>query len=166
MSDKNPKPISTNPFTDHLNRAQATNSESTGTSTRSDLTREPTKSCRLVLEIEGISPHSWEDASRRALADAHFSGPVEFEIIHQTGTMEYGRIKEYRIGLRVYSNDVATLTNSSLLKQQSPPIREPSESENLDPFLEKTVRPESQKELAEHYQAIHNLGEKEKGDKK
>ena len=60
----------------------------------------------------------------------------------------------------------AALTNIHLQKQQSNIVSDPTDTENFDPLLERTVQSESQKQLAEHYQAIRNLGEKEKGDKK
>lgn len=166
MSDINPKRASTSTFAEHLSRAQAATDESSNTLAKSDPTKGSGLSTRLALEIEGISAHSWEDASQRALDNADLIGPAEFDIIYQTGVVEYGKIKEYRIGLRVYSNDPAALTNIHLQKQQSNIVSEPTDTENFDPFLERTVQSESQKQLAEHYQAIRNLGEKEKGDKK
>ena len=165
MSDINPKRASTNTFAAHLSRAQAATDESGNTLTKSDPVKASSLSTRLALEIEGTSPHSWEDASQRALANADLIGPAEFDIIYQTGIVEYGKIKEYRIGLRVYSDDPTSLTNIHLQRQQSNIVGEPTDAENFDPFLERTVQSESQKQLAEHYQTVRNLGEKEKGDK-
>merc|ERR1711939_1286382 len=147
-------------FAEHLSRAHAATDESSNTLTKSDHTKGSRLSTRLALEIEGISAHSWEDASQRALANAHLIGPAEFDIIYQTGIVEYGKIKEYRIGLRVYSDDPTSLTNIHLQRQQSNIVGEPTDAENFDPFLERTVQSESQKQLAEHYQTVRNLGKK------
>ena len=165
MSDINTKRASTSTFAEHLSRAHAATDESSNTLTKSDHTKGSRLSTRLALEIEGISAHSWEDASQRALDNADLIGPAEFDIIYQTGIVEYGKIKEYRIGLRVYSDDPTSLTNIHLQRQQSNIVGEPTDAENFDPFLERTGQSESQKQLAEHYQTVRNLGEKEKGDK-
>ena len=142
---------------------------------------------RLALEVEAISPHSWEDAARRAVANAatNLSSITEVEVVRQTGTVEYGSIKEYYVTLRIYSSCMADIlrqqanavnvsdppviaSNSSDLEglvQPDPVQSETTDSLPTDVYASTPSPVETQHEMAKHYQEIHNLGEKEKGRK-
>ncbi|MDP7281656.1 MAG: dodecin domain-containing protein, partial [Candidatus Poribacteria bacterium] len=139
-------------------------------------------------EVEAVSPHSWEDAARRAVANAatSLSSITEVEVVRQTGTVEYGNIKEYYVTLRIYSSHMADMlkqqanaanvsdpppvitSNSADLEgavQPDPVPSETTDSRPTDVYASTPSPVETQHEMAKHYQEIHNLGEKEKGRK-
>lgn len=184
-------------FADHLDKAQsATDSESTDIYARTPASSRSgshlssvTTQNRLALEVEAVSFHSWEDAARRAVANAatNLSSITEVEVVRQTGTVEYGSIKEYYVKLRVYSSRMADMLKqqtTSTVNVSDPPVMASNSTDSeglvqLDPvrpnttdslptdvYASTTSPVETQHELAKHYQEIHNLGEKEKGEKK
>jgi flavin-binding protein dodecin len=56
-----------------------------------------------VIELVGISPTSWSDAARNAVAEASrtIHGITGVDVLHSTAVVEGGEIKEYHVDVKV-----------------------------------------------------------------
>jgi flavin-binding protein dodecin len=56
-----------------------------------------------VIELVGISPTSWEDAARNAVAEASETvrGITGLDVMNQTAVVEGGDIVEYRADVKI-----------------------------------------------------------------
>lgn len=56
-----------------------------------------------VIELVGISPTSWSDAARNAVAEAGrtIHGITGVDVLHSTAVVEGGEIKEYHVDVKV-----------------------------------------------------------------
>ena len=56
-----------------------------------------------VIELVGISPTSWSDAARNAVAEASrtIHGITDVDVLHSTAVVEGGEIKEYHVDVKV-----------------------------------------------------------------
>jgi dodecin len=62
-----------------------------------------TRNVIKVMELVGISPTSWSDAARNAVAEASrtIRGITGVDVLHSTAVVEGGEIKEYRVNVKI-----------------------------------------------------------------
>lgn len=62
-----------------------------------------TRNVVKVIELVGISPTSWSDAARNAVAEASrtIHGITGVDVLHSTAVVEDGEIKEYHVDVKV-----------------------------------------------------------------
>ena len=116
-----------------------------------------------VVEVEGISSDSWEEAARHALeaAAAHFPSIFELEVIRQTAVIEHGKIQQYQAAVKIRYCDEHWSVSEFLPNR--PRIGKGSASRGESTQLENvpTVGLEPHQEVVKHYQEIQHLGEDE-----
>lgn len=56
-----------------------------------------------VIELVGVSPNSWSDAARKAVAEASRTvhGITGVDVLHSTAVVEDGEIKEYHVNVKI-----------------------------------------------------------------
>ncbi|HKF77455.1 MAG TPA: dodecin family protein [Candidatus Dormibacteraeota bacterium] len=56
-----------------------------------------------VIELVGVSPDSWSDAAKNAVAEASRTvhGITGVEVLHSSALVEGGQIKEYHVNMKV-----------------------------------------------------------------
>jgi flavin-binding protein dodecin len=56
-----------------------------------------------VIELVGVSPNSWSDAARNAVAEASRTvrGITGLDVIHSTAVVDGGDIKEYHVNVKI-----------------------------------------------------------------
>jgi len=106
-----------------------------------------------LIEVEGTSPHSWDDAARRALITTtqHLPSISEMEIVRQTATVENGIIKEYRLTVQFYYQVEHDLVPKNVEEQPS--------TANADELPDQREMTETtmQQDIAKHYQDVQKL---------
>jgi flavin-binding protein dodecin len=62
-----------------------------------------TKNVIKVIELVGVSPTSWSDAARNAVAEASrtIRGITGLDVVHSTAVVEGGEIKEYHVNVKI-----------------------------------------------------------------
>jgi flavin-binding protein dodecin len=62
-----------------------------------------TKRVIKVIELVGVSPVSWSDAAKNAVAEASktIHGITGLDVLHSTAVVEGGDIKEYHVNVKV-----------------------------------------------------------------
>lgn len=56
-----------------------------------------------VVELVGVSPTSWSDAAKNAVAEANrtIHGITGVDVLHSTAVVEGGEIKEYHVNVKI-----------------------------------------------------------------
>jgi flavin-binding protein dodecin len=56
-----------------------------------------------VVELVGVSPTSWSDAAKNAVAEASrtIHGITGVDVLHSTAVVEGGEIKEYHVNVKI-----------------------------------------------------------------
>ena len=108
-----------------------------------------------LIEVEGTSPHSWDDAARRALITTtqHLPSISEMEIVRQTATVENGIIKEYRSTVQLHYQVKHDLGSQTAAEQSS------TNADEL-PDHHETAGTHMQQDIAKHYQDVQKLDRK------
>ncbi|HHZ90692.1 TPA: dodecin domain-containing protein [Candidatus Poribacteria bacterium] len=147
------------PFTDELHQ-EMTSSQSQLESHQSQISSESLDSNLVsdirIIEVEETSPHSWDDATRRALKTTtqHFPSINEMEVVRQTAAVENGTIKEYRSTVQLHYQIKHDLVSNTVVKQ--PSTANADELSDQREIIGTTV----QQDIAKHYQDVQKLDRK------
>ena len=62
-----------------------------------------TRNVLKVIELVGVSPTSWSDAARKAVAEASrtIHGITGVDVLRSTAVVDNGEIKEYHVNVKI-----------------------------------------------------------------
>jgi len=149
----------TKPFVDELHQEMISSQRNLGPhqpQTYSESSDSNSVSNIRIIEVEGTSQHSWEDAARHALraTTQHLPSINGIEIVRQTATVENGTIKEYRSTVQLHYQVKHNLDSQTAAEQPS--------TTNADelPDHHDTGETHMQQDIAKHYQDVQKLDRK------
>ena len=148
----------TKPFIDELHQEMISgqrNLEPHQSQTSSESSDSNSVSDIRIIEVEGTSQHSWEDAARHALraTTQHLPSINGIEIVRQTATVENGIIKEYRSTVQLHYQVKHDLGSQTAAEQSS------TNADEL-PDHHETAGTHMQQDIAKHYQDVQKLDRK------
>lgn len=151
--------IATKPFIDELHQEMISGQRNLGphrSQTSSESSDSNSVSDIRIIEVEGTSQHSWEDAARHALraTTQHLPSINGIEIVRQTATVENGIIKEYRSTVQLHYQVKHDLGSQTAAEQPS--------TTNADELSDhhETTGTHIQQDIAKHYQDVQKLDRK------
>tara|TARA_B100001167_G_C16615164_1_gene232286 strand:- start:98 stop:598 length:501 start_codon:yes stop_codon:yes gene_type:complete len=146
----------TKPFIDELHQEMISGQRNLGphqSQTSSESSDSNSVSDIRIIEVEGTSQHSWEDAARHALraTTQHLPSINGIEIVRQTATVKNGTIKEYRSTVQLHYQVKHNLDSQTAAEQSS--------TTNADelPDHHETAGTHMQQDIAKHYQDVQKL---------
>ena len=149
----------TKPFIDELHQEMISGQRNLGphqSQTSSESSDSNSVSDIRIIEVEGTSQHSWEEAARHALraTTQHLPSINGIEIVRQTATVENGTIKEYRSTVQLHYQVKHDLGSQTAAEQPS--------TTNADelPDHHETAGTHMQQDIAKHYQDVQKLDRK------
>ena len=149
----------TKPFIDELHQEMISGQRNLGphqSQTSSESSDSNSVSDIRIIEVEGTSQHSWEEAARHALraTTQHLPSINGIEIVRQTATVENGTIKEYRSTVQLHYQVKHNLDSQTAAEQSS--------TTNTDelPDHHETAGTHMQQDIAKHYQDVQKLDRK------
>lgn len=160
-SEEKTNKVETNvkPFRDELHQEMISN-QNNQESLQSQMSPEPTDpnlvSNLRIIEVEGTSQHSWDDAAHRALRTTtqHFPSINEIEVVRQAATVENGTIKEYKSTVQLHYQVKHDLVSKTVVEQ--PTTANADELSDQHEMTGTSV----QQDIAKHYQDIQKLDSK------
>jgi len=149
----------TKPFIDELHQEMISGQRNLGphqSQTSSESSDSNSVSDIRIIEVEGTSQHSWEEAARHALraTTQHLPSINGIEIVRQTATVENGIIKEYRSTVQLHYQVKHDLGSQTAAEQPS--------TTNADELSDhhETTGTHIQQDIAKHYQDVQKLDRK------